>query len=259
VGGSTTFTASATGGPVTYQWQRSTDGGLTYINIGGATSASYTLTGIPQSATGYRYRAVINAAPCVGATNSAAAILTVNALPVVTLTSADLLLTPGQLTSVVASSTPAAATATSWSWTLNGASITTATANRTNTISNIGIDEIGTYRATVTDVNGCTASSANLVIGSEASDKLWIYPNPNNGAFQVRLYYDPSAISERRAIYIFNAAGQVVSTREIDLVNTTAPYVRMDFDLSNLAAGTYVVKVVQKNSGQIKSGIVVVQ
>lgn len=255
VGGSTTYTASATGGPVTYQWQVSVDGGLTFSNISGATSSTLSLTGITQSMNNNRYRAVISAAPCVATVNTTAATLTVNALPIVTLSSSDLLLIPGQFTSVVASSTPAAA-AGGWAWTYNGNPIV---GNTTNTVSNIGIDEIGTYRATVTDVNGCTNSSANIVIGSEASDRLWIYPNPNDGNFQVRLYYDPSSISERRAVYIYNAQGQLMTSREFDLVNTTAPYLRMDFDLSRAAAGTYVVKVVHKFTGKIVSGLVVVK
>ncbi|MCX6319936.1 MAG: choice-of-anchor J domain-containing protein, partial [Bacteroidetes bacterium] len=147
-GGSTTFTATATGGPLTYQWQRSIDGGLTYANISGATSSTYSLGGITLSMTGYRYRCVISAAPCAGSVTSAAAILTVNALPVVTLTSPDLLLTPGQTTSITASSTPAAA-AGGWVWTYNGSTIA---GNNTNTVTGINIDRTGTYSARVTDV-----------------------------------------------------------------------------------------------------------
>jgi hypothetical protein len=254
-GGSTTFTATGTGGPLTYQWQRSIDGGLTYTNISGATSSTYSLAGITLSMTGYRYRCVISAAPCAGSVTSAAAVLTVNALPVVTLTSPDLLLTPGQTTSITASSTPAAA-AGGWVWNYNGNTIA---GNNTNTVSGIGIDQTGTYHATVTDVNGCSATSADIVVGSEASDRLWIYPNPTTGAFQVRLYYDPSTVSEKRAVYIYNAQGQLMTSREFDLVNTTAPYLRMDFDLGKAAAGTYVVKVVHKFTGKIVSGLVVVQ
>jgi GEVED domain len=254
-GGSTSFSVTATGGPITYQWQRSIDGGLTYNNIAGATASTLNVSGITLSMTGYRYRCVLNAAPCVGATNSAAAILTVNALPVVTLTSADLLLTPGQTTSISASSTPAAA-AGGWVWTFNGSTIA---GNTTNTVSGINIDGVGTYSARVTDVNGCSASSANIVVGSEASDRLWIYPNPTAGAFQVRLFYDPSSISEKRAVYIYNAQGQLMTSREFDLVNTTAPYLKMEFDLGKAAAGTYVVKVAHKFTGKVVSGLVIVQ
>ncbi|MEQ1677084.1 MAG: GEVED domain-containing protein [Chitinophagaceae bacterium] len=255
VGGSTSFSVAATGGPIAYQWQVSTDGGLTYSNISGATASTLSLSGITQLMSGNRYRALLSAAPCVGTTTSTAATLTVNALPIVTLSSPDLLLTPGQTTSITASSSPAAA-AGGWVWNYNGSNIV---GNTTNTVSGIDIDEVGTYHATVTDINGCSNTSADIVIGSEASDRLWIYPNPTAGAFQVRLYYDPSSISEKRAVYLYNPSGQLIASREFDLVSITAPYLRMDFDLGRASRGTYVVKVVDKNSGRIVSGLVVVQ
>ncbi|MCX6319248.1 MAG: T9SS type A sorting domain-containing protein, partial [Bacteroidetes bacterium] len=154
-----------------------------------------------------------------------------------------------------ASSTPAAA-AGGWVWTYNGSTIA---GNNTNTVTGINIDRTGTYSARVTDVNGCSASSNDIVVGSEASDRLWIYPNPTTGVFQVRLYYDPSSISEKRAVYIYNAQGQLMTSQEFDLVNTTAPYLRMEFNLGRAAAGTYVVKVVHKYTGKVVSGLVVVQ
>ncbi len=255
VGGSTSFSVVATGGPVTYQWQVSTDGGLTYTNITGATSATYNLTGITSAMTGYRYRVIVTAAPCAGSVTSTVSILTVNALPTVTLSSPDLQLTPGQLTSITASSTPAAATG-GYVWTLNG---TTIAGNNTNTVSGIGIDQIGTYTATVTDINGCSATSASLTIGTEASDNLWIYPNPTTGQFQVRVYYDPSAYAEKRVVYIYNSDGQLMTSREFNLLGSSSPYMRMDFDLGRAAKGTYVVKVVHKYTGKIISGLVVVQ
>ncbi|MCX6319937.1 MAG: choice-of-anchor J domain-containing protein [Bacteroidetes bacterium] len=253
-GGSTTFTATATGGPLTYQWQRSTDGGLTYTNIAGATASTLTVSDITMAMSGYRYRCVISAAPCAGSVISTDAILTVNAPPVVTLSSPDLLLIPGQPTSITASSIPAAA-AGGWVWNYNGSTIA---GNNTNTVTGINIDRSGTYRATVTDVNGCTATSNDIVVGSEASDRLWIYPNPTTGVFQVRLYYNPVSVYEKRAVYIYNAQGQLMTSQEFDLVNTTAPYMKMEFDLGKAAAGTYVVKVVHKYSGKIVSGLVVV-
>ena len=253
VGGSTTFTAAATGGPLTFQWQVSTDGGLTYSNISGATSASYTLSPVTSAMNNYRYRCAITAAPCVGTTNSAAAILTVNSLPTVTISAPDLSLTPGQTTTITATSSPAAATATSWSWTLNGSAIS----GTTNT-QVVNVDGFGTYNARVTDVNGCVNTSNNLTIGAEASDRLWIYPNPNEGAFQVRLYYS-GAPTERRVVSIYKANGQLVQNKEFVLTEISNPYLRMDFDLGVLAAGTYVVRVHNEFTNKTVSGLVVIQ
>jgi hypothetical protein len=57
-----TFSVTATGGDLTYQWQISTDGGVTFTNIVGETSASYT-TALTD---GYHWRVIIcNACGCV--------------------------------------------------------------------------------------------------------------------------------------------------------------------------------------------------
>ncbi len=255
IGNNATFSVGATGGPLTYQWQVSINNGLSYTNISGQTGSSLTLTAVTALMNNNLYRAVISAAPCVGSTNSLPGRLTVNALPVVSITSPDLSITPGQTTTITGVSSPAAQVAPpGWSWTLNGGAI----AGTTNT-QVVGIDGFGTYQATVKDINGCIAKSNELVIGAEASERLWIYPNPTNGAFQVRLFYGGS-ISERRIVSIFKSNGQMVVEKEFPLYpGSTNPYLRMDFDFSDLAAGTYVVKVHNVFTGKIVSGLVVVQ
>jgi hypothetical protein len=107
-------------------------------------------------------------------------------------------------------------------------------------------------------VNGCVNTSNQLVIGAEASDKLWIYPNPTPGAFQVRLYYAGNA-AEKRVVSIYNAKGQLITSRTFELNYRSAPYLSMNFDLSGMARGTYVVKVGHEYSGRIVSGLVLVQ
>src|SRR5215210_877678 len=54
-GGSTILTV--TGGSAPYQWQRSTDGGINWTSITGATAVSYTVT-TPGS-----YRAMVGGSP----------------------------------------------------------------------------------------------------------------------------------------------------------------------------------------------------
>lgn len=81
---SATFSAlaaavSSVGGgdvPVTYQWQRSINGGTTFSNIGGATSSSYTVVDAPVTATGYGYRVRVSAQDA-STVSSASAVLTV--------------------------------------------------------------------------------------------------------------------------------------------------------------------------------------
>ncbi|HWR33093.1 MAG TPA: zinc-dependent metalloprotease family protein [Chitinophagaceae bacterium] len=76
VGGSNTFTVGATGTGITYQWQVSTDGGATYNNIAGATSASYLLSGAVIGQNNNRFRCVVSGT-CTPSATSAGAILTV--------------------------------------------------------------------------------------------------------------------------------------------------------------------------------------
>ena len=115
---------------------------------------------------------------------------------------------------------------------------------------------MGTYQVSVRDVNGCVNTSNALVIGAEASDRLWIYPNPSPGQFQVRLYYG-GTITEDRTVSVFNSAGALVMQKEFVLNSNTSPYLQMDFDLSKMADGIYVVKVHNRRTNQIVSGLMV--
>jgi hypothetical protein len=71
-----TLTVTATGNPTpTVQWQVSMDSGVTWTNISGATSTTYTISSSTTSQNGYRYRAVFTNSQ--GSATTGAAILTV--------------------------------------------------------------------------------------------------------------------------------------------------------------------------------------
>jgi subtilisin-like proprotein convertase family protein len=253
VGSNTSFSVVAGGGPLTYQWQQSIDGGLNWTNISGATGSTLNLTAVIQLMNNYLYRVNVTASPC-GTVTSAVAKLTTFELPTVTISSTTLQLVPGVSALITGTSVPGPLTANSWSWTLNGNPILGAV---TNSVS-ANIDQQGSYRATVTDINGCVGSSNIITIGSQVSDYLWIYPNPNRGQFQVRLYHN-GAQAERRKVRIYNMGGQLMAQKEFDLVTGTHPYLSMTFDLPLLSAGTYVVKVVDRHERKITSGLMVIQ
>jgi subtilisin-like proprotein convertase family protein len=89
-GTSVNFTVGGTGQGITYQWQVSTNGGVSYTNLAngapyaGVTTATLTVNPVTVAMSGWRYRCVISGT-CPPAANSVGAILTVNALPVVTI------------------------------------------------------------------------------------------------------------------------------------------------------------------------------
>src|SRR6185436_17645721 len=120
-----------------------------------------------------------------------------------------------------ATSTPAGA---SYAWTLNGVPITGAT---TSSVF-VDVDRLGSYQVTVTDVNGCVRTSSALVISAQDNPRLFIYPNPNNGQFQARIYSNAIYLYDVHTLRIFNSAGAVMLTKTFPI---TSQYVRMDFDM----------------------------
>jgi subtilisin-like proprotein convertase family protein len=254
VGGNTSFSATVTsGGPLTYQWAVSTNGGTSFANITGATGATLNLTGVTQSMSGNQYRVTATAGPCGAVVSTGVGTLTVNPLPVVTLASPMVKLVPGRTTVLTASSNPPAAS-NGYAWTLNGSAI-----SGTGNTQTANIDRLGTYQVTVTDVNGCVNKSNALNIFAEGSDRVWIYPNPTAGAFQVRLYHSGER-AEKRVVTLYNTIGQVIESKEFVLVAGTPAYLQMNFDLGGTTAkGAYVVKVADQYSGRVVSGVVMVQ
>jgi subtilisin-like proprotein convertase family protein len=252
VGGSVSFVAAATGGPATYQWEVSTNGGASFASITGQTSATLTLSALTATMNNNQYRAVISAGPCAGSVTTTAATLTVNPIPVITIAAPVTQLIPGRTTTITATSTTSGLV---YTWARN-----TVATGVTGPTQFATIDSIGTYRATgtLTGVSGCTGTSAALVIGTEASDRLFVYPNPTDGAFQVRLFHATDVATER-VVTVWNSNGQMVARKIYTFVRGMSPYYRMDFDLSNLSPGTYLVKATEKRTDRIVSALVVIQ
>jgi hypothetical protein len=80
-GGAVSFTAAASGAPVpSLQWQRSTDGGVTWVGLLGQTSATLSFSSVTVAQNGEQYRAVFSSAAGIAVTIQAS--LIVNAPPV---------------------------------------------------------------------------------------------------------------------------------------------------------------------------------
>lgn len=114
-GTSVSFSATASGSNLSYQWQVSTDGGLTYTNIAGATNATFAVTA-NNSLNGYLYKVIITSASCATPSTSNAALLTVNALPAITAQPSSATLCAG---SNVTFTSAATGTGISYQWQLS--------------------------------------------------------------------------------------------------------------------------------------------
>jgi hypothetical protein len=247
VGTSVNFTSASSGSSPSYQWQVSTDGGFNYTNINGATSATLTLSNLSMTLNGNRYRSIATVASC-GSVISTPAILTVFALPVVTISVAPIdQVKPGTTTYVTAGSVPGPV---SYVWRFNNTIIPGA-----NTRSVLAdVNGIGKYNVTVTDINGCVNTSPGLDVKALSSDRLFIYPNPNNGQFTVRLY--SYWIYEKFIVTITSASGSVVTKK---VFNSNNNYYPMQFDLHGLATGIYMVHVFDEYTGNEAVGKVFIQ
>lgn len=82
-GSAASFTVTATGSSIGYQWELSTDGGTTWNPIGGATSATYSIASTLIGQNGHRFRCVVTGV-CPPAATSSSATLTVNSSVTVT-------------------------------------------------------------------------------------------------------------------------------------------------------------------------------
>ena len=245
-GSAVTFTVSGTSVPtLNYQWQVSTNGGASWTDISGANAASYTISNVPMSATASRYRCLLSNATCPAQVASTAAVLTVRQQPSVSLSAAPLTgLLPGQQT--VLTATPSAPTGGTYSytWSLNGAALTV-----TGNTLTVNVTQAGNYQTAVRESwpSGlvCSANSAVVNIVALASERLFIYPSPNDGRFTVS-YYNSGGASGQRWIRVYNGLGALVYDRTFPIAGT---YTLIPIDLQRMARGIYYV-VVGDGSGQ---------
>ena len=234
-GSNVTYSVTA-GNVVTYQWQQWN--GSAWVNISGANASTYTVNNVTVANNAATYRVVLNGL-CTNV-NSAAASLFVNPLPAVSISFNPLSqLLPSQFTTIVSTVSPAGG---SYVWRRNNNVVVGAL---NEVLDGLTVDQLGTYQLTYTDLNGCVSNSGSLVLTALESPRIWVYPSPNNGRFQVRYYNN---FGEPVTVRVFNSAGQLVYSRELV---TTDAYSRIDVDLGNQSQGVYIVKVYDTKSREL--------
>ena len=251
--GTSSFTTIAAGTSPTYQWQVSTDGGNNWTNItnggifGGATTGTLTLTGITAAMNGNRFRTVVTgAAPC-GSVTSTSSTLNVTPQPVITANTLTSLLA-GQKTVLRVNVT--AAPGLSFAWFKNNIQVPGATTDSFV----VSVNNLGSYRVEVTSATG-TCVSELKVITATPSTKLFVFPSPNNGRFQIS-YYTTSPYPTKQNITIYDAYGRRVLNKEYGV---SQEYQLHQMDLRGFGAGIYYIVLREANGNKIKTGEVVVR
>jgi hypothetical protein len=230
VGSSATFSVAATN-VTSYQWQSSTNG-IIWSSIAGATASSFTINNTTLSMNNTLYRVLLTG-PCGTVVISNVVTLTVNPLPLVTLSSAsNPVMLPGMTLTITASVSPAGGT---FVWLFNGTVMTGVTGS---SLGPLTVLNVGVYTVIYTDPNGCVSTSSPFTVSAGVTNFLWVYPNPNTGQFNVRFY---NITGETATLKVFNYMGQVVYTQTLVL---GVAYSNFTIDMRRHAAGVYTVRIV---------------
>ena len=250
------FETSAKGTDPVFQWLVNTgDGIYSAINDGanydGTHTDSLTVKKIPFAWNGYKYRCKVSSqVPCATFDTTAAAVLSVNPTPVVTLMAApSAKLLPGFSTVLTAGSVPAA---TSYTWFKNDVTV----AGASSASLNVSVDLLGNYTARVTDIYGCINTSAPLAVTDSVSARLFVFPNPAvNGIFQVR-YHSALGNVLPRTIMMYNASGQLVYNKKYIV---TKSYDKMEVNMHSMNRGVYIINLLDANGKRLAVGKIMVQ
>jgi len=258
-GDDATFTGTAAAGnPISYQWQVSTDAGASWTNVtngttySGATTNTLTVSNATTSLNGNQYRLRMSVSACNSNAQTDAATLTVNANPTISLSASPFTsLFPGLQSTLTANANPTGGNNT-YSWTYNGSPLSTTAGSYV-----VDIDRLGTYNVMVTDQNGCMSSVSNsITITDSLNTNLFVYPNPNNGQFQVRFNDQLNGVSNPRSMNIYDSKGSRVYRKEF---TPAFPFGRMDMDLRKFGKGVYMIDLNDAAGDRLQTGRVVVQ
>jgi Secretion system C-terminal sorting domain len=119
----------------------------------------------------------------------------------------------------------------------------------------VTVDSLGAYKVIVTGIGGCVGESAVLSILDSATSKIFFYPNPNQGQFQVR-YNNPQSGSTQNYIRVFDGRGTKVFEQ---LYSVNAPYTQMLVNISARGSGIYLVELTDKSGKRLATGKVVIR
>ncbi len=230
------FTVIATGTGIQHQWQVSTDGGVTYINMAGQNSNVLALTGLTSSQGALKYRDSVYTTLCGFAISNAVS-AKIGITPVVVLTAAPTTAfnpyTNGGLYTTVS---PVGNY--TYKWTRNTTLLTNTSTSITRT--NGLLDDFGAYFVAVTDIaTGCVGLSNTVSVSDipSTNDQLFTSPNPTNGVVKIS-YYSSSTAPQTRTVEIFDDKGARLITTNLTF---TGRYGSAAVDLTPFSKGNYFV------------------
>ena len=246
-------TASSGTNVPTYQWQVSTDGGISFTNILGETNASLTINNAAINLNGNIYRVVVSSNGCNSVISNAVSLrLSIKPTVVLTIPAASNN-NPSANTTIYTTVNPASLKVL-YSWKRNGVIIP-------NMLSFliIAVDDEAAYEVTITDITtGCQSTSNTINTLASKSDnlianKLFVYPNPVKTTLQVR-YNNSASLNRNTLLNIYDEKGLKVFSKAYVISGT---FGRMDVDMSRFQSGTYIINLMDNFGKKLSAGKVV--
>jgi hypothetical protein len=94
-----------------------------------------------------------------------------------------------------------------------------------------------------------------ITIADSANSKLFIFPSPNDGRFNIA-YYNQGGASVKRIVTIFSSKGEKVYSNEFQV---SQAYQLLSIDMRRNGAGVYYVVLSDANNNKLQSGEVLVR
>lgn len=175
----TSFTTAATGSLLNYQWQVNTGAGWSDLNnvppYSGVTTNTLTLTNAGNGLNGFQFQCIVRSGTCTGVTSNTAT-LTVNPLPVCSITGSDGPLCPSSTGNTY--SATAGMSAYSWSISGSGASIVGSTTGQTVSVTTTaGCSSSFDLSVLITNSNGCQEFCTKTVTVQDITDPVITCPS----------------------------------------------------------------------------------
>jgi hypothetical protein len=236
VGANATLTAAGADG---YQW--STTAITTSVSVTPVATTTYIVTGTTTS---------------TGCKNTASVTVIATPIPSLTLTASPYTrLLPGLSTTITATASSASTNNFIYNWAYTGSG------PAQNFIANTHLVNLlnkGTYTVFAEDVSNraCKSPDISITITDSASTRLFVYPSPNNGQFNVAYYNAGGGTTKQIITIISSSIGQKVYTKE---VTVNQVYQIIDVDLRRHGAGLYHVILSDASGKKITTGEVLIR
>ncbi len=181
-GTAVTFTAASTGSPSpSVQWQISTDGGVTFTNLAGATSSTLNFT-TTLAQNGNEFRAVFTNSQGTATTTAATLTVTAPVVPMITTNPTSQTVVLGQPATFTAAATGSPTPTVVWQMSTDGgltfANIPGATSPTLNFLTKVN-ENGAKFRAVFTNSHG-TATTTVVTLTVTSSTSLAVTVNPTN-------------------------------------------------------------------------------